>query len=86
MITLNAYLESQKSRIMLCQVIEITLESLLTIKKCLTDLAVRTNIFVIDFSKNIYATSVTPDTMNIGGGGGRSGMVRSPNSVTTNLK
>jgi len=47
-------------------------------------LAVRTNIFVIDFSKNMYAASVTPDTMNIGGG--RSGMVRSPNSVTTNLK
>ena len=83
LITLNAYLESQKSRIMLYQVIEITLESLLTIKKCLTDLAVRTNIFVIDFSKNVYATSVTPDTMNIGG---RSGMVRSPNSVNTNLK
>lgn len=66
---------------MLFQLIEITLESLLTIKKCLTDLAVRTNIFVIDFSKNIYATSVTPDTMNM-----RSAMVRSPNSVTTNIK
>lgn len=70
---------------MIYQVIEITLESLLTIKKCLTDLAVRTNIFVMDFSKNINATSVTPDTMNLGGGG-RSGQVRSPNSVTTNLK
>lgn len=70
---------------MIYQVIEITLESLLTIKKCLTDLAVRTNIFVMDFSKNVNPTSVTPDTMNLGGGG-RSGHMRSPNSVTTNFK
>jgi hypothetical protein len=73
---------------MLYQIIEIILESLLTIKKCLTDLAARTNIFVMDFSKNFHTTttSVTPDTINIGGGG-RSAKLKSPNSIlTTNLR
>ena len=50
--TLNTYLESQKSRIMLYQVIEVILESLLMIKKLLIDLALKTSIFVVDFSKN----------------------------------
>jgi len=37
---------------MLYQVIDVILESLLIIKKCLTDLALKTSIFVIDFSKS----------------------------------
>ena len=50
---------------MLYQVIEVILESLLTIKKCLTDLPVRTNIFVMDFSKNHQGTTITPETVNV---------------------
>jgi hypothetical protein len=37
---------------MLYQVIEVILESLLMIKKLLIDLALKTSIFVVDFSKN----------------------------------
>ena len=65
--TLNTYLESQKSRIMLYQVIEVILESLLMIKKLLIDLALKTSIFVVDFSKNFLTSSITPESMLQGG-------------------
>ena len=50
---------------MLYQVIDVILESLLMIKKCLVDLALKTSIFVIDFSKH----GATPDGFHSGGGG-----------------
>ena len=68
---------------MLYQIIEVILESLLTIKKCLTDLPVKTNIFVMDFSKNYQGSSITPETGNLGTrsvSGVVYSQVRSPNS------
>ena len=74
--TLNAYLASQQSKIMLYQIIEVVLESLLMVKKCLIDLALKTNIFVADFTRQA-SNSFTPDALlpfnSSGGGGHRSG-------------
>eukprot|EP00347_Sterkiella_histriomuscorum_P005241 403357349 len=51
--TLNTYIEHQSSRIMLYQIIEVCLESILMIKKCMIDIALKTSTFVIDFSKHL---------------------------------
>jgi hypothetical protein len=48
---------------MLYQVIEVVLESLLMVKKLLIDLALKTSIFVMDFSKNYLAQSITPESV-----------------------
>lgn len=47
---------------MLYQVIEVCLESVLMIKKCLIDIALKTNIFIMDFSKHMSQ----PDLFNPG--------------------
>jgi len=50
---------------MLQQVIEVILESLLMVKKCMIDLTLKTSIFVMDFNKqnNFYSTTtgMTPE-------------------------
>ncbi len=51
---------------MLQQVIEVILESLLMIKKLLIDFALKTSIFVVDFSKNFLTASITPESVNQG--------------------
>lgn len=57
--TLTSYLESQRSRVMIFQVIDLLLESLLIIKKCLIDFTMRSSIFVMDLGK---PSSFTPES------------------------
>ena len=52
-VTLNAYLEDQKSRTILHQVIEVVLEPLLMVKKALIEISLNTNILVMDFTRNM---------------------------------
>jgi len=63
-VTLSSYLEHQQSRIALCQVIEVNLESLLMVKKQLIELALKTSkmlsyyaidMFVMDFARQPQA-------------------------------
>lgn len=49
--TLNCYLANNTSRIMLPQIMEVILESLLMIKKALIDVCLKTSILVMDFNK-----------------------------------
>lgn len=74
---------------MLYQVIEVNIESLLMIKKTLIDLALKSSIFVADFTK--HNSNVTPEGLtmtNFGRTGGGScaygSHVRSPNSFNKN--
>lgn len=52
-VMLNAYLEEQKSRTILHQVIEVCLEPLLMVKKALIEISLNTNILVMDFTRNM---------------------------------
>lgn len=52
-VILNAYLEDQKSRTILHQVIEVVLEPLLMVKKALIEISLNTNILVMDFTRNV---------------------------------
>lgn len=54
-VTLSSYLEEHKSRTLLYQFIEVNLESVLMVKKALIEIALKSNILVMDFSKNIAA-------------------------------
>ena len=52
-IALSAYLGEQKSRTLIHQFIEDCLEPILMVKKALIDVALRSNILVMDFTKNM---------------------------------
>lgn len=52
-VALSSYLEEQKSRTLIHQFIEVALEPILMIKKSLIDVALRTNLLVMDFGKNL---------------------------------
>lgn len=52
-VTLSSYLEEQSSRTLVHQFIEVCLEPILMVKKALIDVALRSNLLVMDFSKNI---------------------------------
>lgn len=57
-VALSSYLETQKSRTLLHQFIEVAIEPVLMIKKALIDVALRSNLLVMDFSKNIGVTEL----------------------------
>ena len=50
-VVLNSYLRRQQSRVMLNQIIDTCLESLLMIKRVLSDVSLKENIFIIDSTK-----------------------------------
>jgi hypothetical protein len=52
-IALSAYLGEQKSRTLIHQFIEVCLEPILMVKKALIDVSLRSNILVMDFTKNM---------------------------------
>lgn len=52
-VILNAYLEDQKSRTILHQVIDVVLEPLLMVKKALIEISLNTNILVMDYTRNV---------------------------------
>jgi len=57
-VALSSYLEEQKSRTLIHQFIEVALEPILMIKKSLIDVALRTNLLVMDFGKNLAVTDL----------------------------
>lgn len=52
-ITLSAYLQEHKSRILINQFVEVCLEPLMMMKKALIEIALHSNILVLDFTKNL---------------------------------
>ena len=53
---LSSYIESQspeKSRVLLNQLIDVSLESILMVKRVLVDVTLKQNIFIIDSTKQI---------------------------------
>lgn len=57
-VILNAYLEENRSRTILHQVIEVCLEPLLMVKKALIEISLNTNILVMDFTRNMNITDL----------------------------
>lgn len=52
---LNSYIEEQcGSRVLLQQLIDVAMEPLLMVKRVLTDVALKLNIFIIDSSVQIF--------------------------------
>ena len=55
-VVLSSYIESQspeKSRVLLNQLIDVSLESILMVKRVLVDVTLKQNIFIIDSTKQI---------------------------------
>ena len=65
-VALSSYLEDQKSRTLIHQFIEVALEPILMIKKALTEVALGTNLLVMDFSKNIGVSEITASAKDTG--------------------
>jgi AICAR transformylase/IMP cyclohydrolase PurH len=66
LIALSSYLSESTSRAMIHQFIEVCLEPILMVKKALIDIALRSNLLVMDFGKQLSVTELAASAKGTG--------------------